>query len=105
MFFRTAVTVTLFTSLLGATDIFSVRSFRDPETKAKIPVIAQLFTTSDQLDLLAQGAATQKTEKCAIPLQQAKPGKIHDNMAQFAGPSHDSASIMPPPLPACKNWK
>jgi hypothetical protein len=107
MFLRTALTVTLFTPLLTATDLFSVRSFRQPGTKAKIPVTAQLLTNVDERDLLTQTekVAALKPEMCTIPLQQAKPAKTHDNMTQFAGPHADRSGVMSPPVPACRNWK
>ena len=111
MFLRTVVAVTLFTSLLGAaepanSDIFSVRSFTDPKTKAKIPVNAQLFANADVQKLPEKALKEAKLSNgdCAIPLAEVKPAKSHDGIAQFAGQSHDAGGVMPPPIPACKGW-
>ncbi len=101
MFLKAVATATLFTSLLGATDIFSVRSFVDPKTKAKIPVTGQLLGGDGPQILVIE--EPRNTDKCAIPLLAAKPARVNDNMAQLAGPSHDRASLMPPPVPACKS--
>jgi hypothetical protein len=114
MFLKIVVTTALAASLLGAAepsrpDIFSVRSFLNPETKAKIAVSGQLFSDGRDLpeQLLRQTLKDEakRSDKCAIPLTQVKAAKTHDHMTQFAGPIHDSAGVMPPPLPACKDWK
>jgi hypothetical protein len=113
MFVRTFVAVTLFTSLLGAaepanSDIFSVRSFTDPKTKAKILITGQLLGNGEPRDLLAQSLTppNQKNDKCAIPLLQATPAATHDRIAKSVGPEHlDADSVFLPPMPACKGWK
>jgi hypothetical protein len=111
MFVRTLVAVTLFTSFLGAagptdSDIFSVRSFLNPNTREKIPVTGQLFSNGELKLLVAELAKAEprKSDKCAIPLQEFKAPKTQDSMAMPVGPSGDSASVMAPPLPACKLW-
>src|ERR1700733_8834906 len=109
MFLKPVVAVTLFTGLLSAagpndSNVFSVRSFVQPETKAKVP-LPQLFGNLDPKFLLAGPQMVGRNNgKCAIPLVEAKPPKTNDAMAQFAGPSRDSSGVMPPPLPACKGW-
>jgi hypothetical protein len=105
MFLRTMATMTLFSAILpAADDIFTIRSFHQPETKAELPMTGALLTPESAKRVLTQ-ALQEQPQQCAIPLLQAKPGKVHDNMTQFAGPNPDRASIMPPPLPTCKNWK
>jgi hypothetical protein len=109
MFLKTVIAVTLFTGLLSAagpndSDVFSVRSFVQPETKAKVP-FPQLFANPDPKFLLAKPQRVARNNgKCAIPLLEAKPPKTNDAMAQFAGPNRNSSGVMPPPLPACKGW-
>jgi hypothetical protein len=104
MFLKVVAVVTLFTSMLGATDIFSVRSFINPKTKAKVPITGQLFGAgSPQIWVVEE--APRKNDKCAIPLLAAKPGKVNDKIAQIVGPNLDKASVVPPPLPACKGWQ
>ena len=109
MLLKAVVAVTLFTSLVGASDVFSVRSYKDPETKAKIPVNGQLFSNGDPKLLLQMAAKQMRKEdhRCAIPLLEVKPPKTNDSMAHhYAGPSHnpDSAAILPP-VPVCDGWK
>ncbi len=108
MFLKGVVTVILFVGALvaadpNATDLFSVRSFRDPTTKAKIPVTPQLFAGDPPKIFMPEARA--KTEQCAIPLLEMKIGKTGDSMALPVGPNKvDSASVVPPPMPACKRW-
>jgi hypothetical protein len=107
MFVRTVVTVTLFTSLLGATDIFSVRSFSDPKTKAKIPVTAQLFAGEKPEALLKEAlkvVVTLDNQECAIPLLEGKAAKTKDRLAQPGGGNFDSGGVMKAPVAACKGW-
>ena len=78
MFLKTFLAVTLFTSLLPAagpsdSDVFRVRSFIDPETKAKIPITAEIFGAT-KTKLLA--ALAQQEKGCAIPLRELKVDKI-----------------------------
>ena len=130
MFLKTVVSVTLFTSLLGAadpsnSDILSVRSFHDPKTKARIPLTGQLLGNNDPLTgkffdkgdpltgpLFSNGdpqifltAQAPKSGKCAIPLLEAKHPKTNDAMTKFTSPSRSSPDVVPPPVPACKGWK
>jgi hypothetical protein len=107
MFVRGLVFVTLFTNLLGAagqsdSDILSVRSFLNPNTKEKIPVTGQLF--SDKVpELLTE--ELKKNDKCAIPLLEWKVGKTGDKIAKLVGPARvDPSSVTPPPVPACEAW-
>jgi len=109
MFLKTVVAVTLLTSSLSASDLFSVRSFTQPDTKAKIPVDGKLFST-DEKDLkrtVAKLVVPEMNRECSIPLLSAKTPKTNDKIAQFTGPNGvnpDPGSTIAPPLPACKNW-
>ena len=107
MFVRTVVAVTLFTSLAGATDIFSVRSFTDPKTKAKIPVTGQLFSSPKPEELLkqtAKDAAARGNGECAIPLLEARTSKTGDQLSRPNGSNPDPGSVVKAPMAACKGW-
>jgi hypothetical protein len=113
MFVRTVVAVTLFTSLLGAadsksSDIFSVRSFTDPKTKAKIPVTGQLFASADANTKVLKQALKEALElggqQCAIPLTEAKVAKTKDRLSQPGGDNFDRGSVVKAPVAACKGW-
>jgi hypothetical protein len=48
--------------------------------------------------------ALANQEMCAIPMLEMKTQKTGDAMAMRLGPNPDSASVMAPPVPACKHW-
>ena len=105
MLLKTVVAVTLLTSSLSASDLFSVRSFTQPDTKAKIPVDGKLFSTDEkELKGMVSNLIVPEHHECSIPLLSAKTPKTHDKIAQFAGPSGhnpDPGSTIAPPVPAC----
>jgi hypothetical protein len=107
MFLKSILGATLFTNLLAAaepstSDVFNIRSFRDPTIKAKVPVTAQLFGGNEG-KMLAMEA--EKNDKCSIPLPEVKTRKTGDSMAMPVGPMKvDPAAVIPPPVPTCKAW-
>ncbi len=124
MLLRTTVSLALFTFLANAADpaakpqgndIFSVRSFAQRETKAKVPVTDSLFTDGKNnflslkgpgQELLSARVQAGSLHQCAIPLLEAKPRKTNDPIAKFLGPNRSpSPGTMPPPIPACRNWR
>jgi len=105
MFLKTVVAVTLLTSALSASDLFSVRSFTQPDTKAKIPVDGKLFSTDEKVpSRMAENLKVEGMRECSIPLVTVKTPKTNDKIAQFSGPNGvnpDPGSTIAPPVPAC----
>ena len=106
MFLKGVITVSLFAGALaaadfGASDIFTVRSFRVPAAKEKIQVTAKLFETVPDLRAESRNSAT-----CVIPLREFKPDwpESKDPMAKPVGPIRDPA-VKPSPIPVCKGWQ
>jgi hypothetical protein len=109
MLLKTLSTMMLFASFIlaaeqGSSDVFTSRSFLHPNLKVQIP-FSQLFGSEHpKLLLPAVREVARQTEKCSIPLLEAKPLKTHDRMNKFLGPNTRSPSAIPPPIPACKGW-
>jgi hypothetical protein len=104
MFLKTVVAVTLLTSSLSAADLFSVRSFTQPDTKARIPVDGKLFSMNQEdLKRIVASLKVPDIRECSIPLLTVKTPKTNDKIAQFSGPNSnpDPGSTIAPPVPAC----
>ncbi len=108
MILKIVFAVTLLTNCLSASDVFSVRSFTKPDADAKIPVDGMLFSAAtEELKRLATSLEARRNRECSIPLLIARTSKTNDKMGMSVGqPSKpDPRSVIPPPVPVCKNWQ
>jgi hypothetical protein len=97
--------VAVFTSLLGAagpgdSDVFSIRSYLQPNANKKFPITGQLFANGEPKLL---GMEPRKNGLCASPLLEYKARPTNDAIGLPLRRAPDSISV-PPPVPVCKNW-
>jgi hypothetical protein len=87
----------------GAKDLFSVRSFHNPETTDKISLAPQ--PPDARQPVIIHAANVQQNGPCAIPLLEFKPtwSAKKDPMAVFTGPVPSGETVSP--MPVCKSWK
>ena len=106
MLLKTMVAVTLLTGLLKAagpndSEFFKLTPPIKPQRDLKNRM-DQFLATKDNLKFLTQ--SLKDAGKCAIPLLEGKHAKTNDAIGMAVGPAHESPSVVPPPVPACKNW-
>jgi hypothetical protein len=84
-------------------DLFSVRSFHNPETTDKISLAPQPPDLPQPIVIHA--ADVPQNGQCAIPLLEFKPNwsAKKDPMAVFTGPVPSGGTVSP--MPVCKGWK
>ena len=120
MLAKILLTMTVFGGLLGAmgaddADVFTVRSFTNPNVKKRIPtpeILSPQGLTPQRLTLQILGdngpnilaSVARTSSSCAIPLLEAKAAPAPDKIGRAMPPISD-AIAKAPPVPECKDWK